>query len=214
MCCRRLAENTGCKNSPSGHHCTTSSGCIFTTKVFVNNRKKYVLHMFLQYGELRPTNGWDQFTILGQGHLIKFQRLLLVGFVTAATSLNKGQPNFARCLDVFCAGTLYTFSGALAPWWNFSTCKIHFTSKSCVLLYWQHYCTALLQRVSAILCGMVQGMELWNFRRRHHLYSAGRPSRWASAHISSSFFFSSPILSGQRLNVYHTSTCNVTLVRI
>ena len=26
-------------------------------------------------------------------------------------------------------------------------------------------------------------MELRNFRRRRHLYSAGRPSRWASAHI-------------------------------
>jgi len=28
-----------------------------------------------------------------------------------------------------------------------------------------------------------QGMELRNFRRGRHLYSAGRPSRWASAHI-------------------------------
>jgi len=32
-------------------------------------------------------------------------------------------------------------------------------------------------------CGVVQAMELANFRRRRHLYSAGRPSRWASAHI-------------------------------
>jgi len=30
---------------------------------------------------------------------------------------------------------------------------------------------------------VVQGMELRNFRRRRHLYSAGRPSRWISAHI-------------------------------
>ena len=29
----------------------------------------------------------------------------------------------------------------------------------------------------------VGGMELRNFRRGHHLYSAWRPSRWASAHI-------------------------------
>jgi len=36
---------------------------------------------------------------------------------------------------------------------------------------------------SAKLCGVVQGMELRNFRRGRHLYSAGRPSRWASAHI-------------------------------
>ena len=37
----------------------------------------------------------------------------------------------------------------------------------------------------AKLCGMVQGMELRNFRRGRHIYSARRPSRWASAQISS-----------------------------
>jgi len=47
--------------------------------------------------------------------------------------------------------------------------------------------------------------------RGRYLYSAGRPSRWALAHISSSFFFSSPNLSGRRLNVYHTSTHGVGL---
>ena len=31
------------------------------------------------------------------------------------------------------------------------------------------------------LCGAVQGMNLRNFRRGRHLYSAGWPSRWASA---------------------------------
>jgi len=77
----------------------------------------------------------------------------------------------------------YTFLGAFAPWQNFATCKIHFASKSCVLVYWQRYCMALQQQASAKLCGVVQGMELRNFRRGRHLYSAGRPSRWASAHI-------------------------------
>ena len=52
-----------------------------------------------------------------------------------------------------------------------------------VLLYWQRYCTALEQWASAKVYGVVQGMELRNFRRGRHLYSAGRPSRWASAHI-------------------------------
>jgi len=42
---------------------------------------------------------------------------------------------------------------------------------------------ALQQRVSAKLYGLVQGMELQNFRRGRHLYSAWRRSRWASAHI-------------------------------
>ena len=87
---------------------------------------------------------------------------------------------FDRLLDWY---TIYTFSGALAPLRNFATCKIHFASKSCVILYWQRYFTALQQRPSAKLCCVVQGMELRNCCRGRHLYSAGRPSRWAFAHI-------------------------------
>jgi len=61
-CCSRLAGNAGCKKSPSGHHHTTLSGHTFATKACIVNRKKlvkqqYLLHMFSQYGELRPTNG-------------------------------------------------------------------------------------------------------------------------------------------------------------
>jgi len=87
---------------------------------------------------------------------------------------------FGRLLGWY---TIYTFSVALASWGNFARCKIHFTSKCSVLLYWQRYCSAVQQRASAKLCGVVQGMELRNFRRRRHLYSPGRRSRWASAHI-------------------------------
>jgi len=73
---------------------------------------------------------------------------------------------------------IYIFGGS-CPLMEFGSCKIHFASKSCVLLYWHgsRYCTALEQRPSAKLCGVVQGMELRNFRRGCHLYSAGRPSR-------------------------------------
>ena len=77
---------------------------------------------------------------------------------------------------------IHIFGGS-CPWQNFTRCNIHFTSKSCVLLYWQRYCTALQQRVSAELCGVVQGMELWNFCRGRHLYSAEQPSRCALTHI-------------------------------
>jgi len=52
------------------------------------------------------------------------------------------------------------------------------------------------------------------FSRWHHLYSAWRPSRWSSAHILVLSFFSSPNLSGRRLDVYHTSTHGVALVQI
>jgi len=101
-------------------------------------------------------------------------RVLPSSFVTSATSLTRGQPNFARCLAVFCAGILYIHFRGLLPGQNFAS-----TSKSCVLLY----CTALQQRASAKLCSVVQGMDLWNFRRGRHLYSAGQPSHWASAYI-------------------------------
>jgi len=100
------------KNSPSGHHRTTLSGCIFATKAFID-KQQYLLHMSSQYGELRPTSGWDQLESLG--HPSKFQRVSRVGFVTAATSLTGGQPNFARCLAVSWAGTLYIHLRGLLP---------------------------------------------------------------------------------------------------
>jgi len=61
------------------------------------------------------------------------------------------------------------FRGLLPPDRNFATCKIYLASKSCILLYWQRYCTALQQRASAKLCAVVQGMELRNIRRGRHL---------------------------------------------
>ena len=80
-------------------------------------------------------------------------------------------------------GLVYAFLGAFALKHNFARCKIHLTLKNWVLLYWQRYCMALEQWASVKLCGVVQGMQLRNFHRGRHLYSAGRPLRWASAHI-------------------------------
>jgi len=167
------------KNSPSAHDRTIMYGSVFATKVSTNGKilkQQYVFHMSSQHGELRPTNGWDRLRSLQ--HHSKFQRVSLLAFVTAATSLTGGQPNIAGCLAVS-----YTFSGALTLWRNFARCKIHFTSKSCVLLYWQCCWTALQQRASARLCGVVKGMELLNFDTERHLSSPRRPSLWASAHI-------------------------------
>jgi len=39
-CCTRVAENTGRKILPSGHHRANLLGYIFATKAHVNNRKK------------------------------------------------------------------------------------------------------------------------------------------------------------------------------
>jgi len=141
-------------------------GPYLPTKACFDNRKKlvkqqYLPHMSLQYGELRPTRGWDRFVSLG--HPSKFQRVSHLASVTA--------------------------------------------------------------RHSAVLVDVSQTAALNRGRR---LYSAGRPSRWALAHISSLcllwppcgfflssiFFFTAPNLSGHRLDVYHTSTYGVALVQI
>jgi len=58
-------------------------------------KHQYLLHMCLQYGELRPTIGWDHFVSLG--HLCKFQRVSRLGSVTArhlvvgVAALNRGR---------------------------------------------------------------------------------------------------------------------------
>jgi len=47
MCCTQLSGNTGHKNdakkSPSWHHRTTLSGCVFATKACIDSRKKHLL---------------------------------------------------------------------------------------------------------------------------------------------------------------------------
>ena len=82
--------------------------------------------MFPQYGELRPTSGWDWSSSLG--HPCKFQRVSRLGSVIARHSSIGRQPNFAV------------------------------------------------------------------LNRGRHLYLAGRPSRWALAHIVVCIDFSALML--------------------
>jgi len=72
-----------------------------------------------------------------------------------------------------------------------------------------------------VLAALLHGTQLWAStklcgveQRAPPIYSAGRPSGWTFAHTSSFFFISSPNLSGRTLDVYHTSTHGVALVRI
>jgi len=108
-----------------------------------------------------------------------FASWLLYSSDVAHRRLTKLYMMFGHLLRCY---TICTFSGALAHWPNFAGCKIHFTSKSCVLLYWQHYCTAVQHRASAKLrLGTRNGIT--EVSQRVHLYSAGWPSCGASAHI-------------------------------
>ena len=124
-CCTWLAENTGCKKSPSGHHRTTLSGYIFATKARVDNRENLLssnisstcCHNIVNFGQLAA----DIDSVVW-GYPCKFQRVSRLGSVTARHSSIWRQPNFAA------------------------------------------------------------------LNRGRHLCSAGRPSRWALAHISNFVF--------------------------
>ena len=99
-------------------------------------------------------NGWDRFGSL------RHPQQISTGNVLPLLLQRRRSPEANQTLqDVWPSPGLvhyvYTFRGS-CPWRNFVRCKIHFASKSCVLLYWQRYCTALEQRASAKLCGAVQ----------------------------------------------------------
>ena len=168
-----------------------------------------------QYGELRPINGWDLLPRVW-GTPANFN-----GFRVLPSLLHpRRSPEANQTLhDVWPSPGLlhyiYIF-GDCSPWQNFARCKLHFTSKSCILLYCQLCWTALHHRASAKLCGVVLGMELPKFRRGRHLYSAGRPSRWASAHILVCIYLR-PLLrrhlntTGQHIGVHYILQCGTKL---
>jgi len=123
MCSMRLAENTGYKKSPKirllgtiAQLCRAVSSQLRHLSIIRKKpvKQHYLLQMFPQYGELLPTSGSDRFRSLR--HPSKFQRVSRLAIGTATTSLNGGQPNFAACLAVSWAGTLYIhFPGLLPP---------------------------------------------------------------------------------------------------
>ena len=98
------------------------------------------------------------------GHLSKFERVSRLGFVAAVTSLNGGQPNFARCLAVSWASTLYIhFWGLLPPNGIFLGAKF-----TCVQVLRSPILAALLHDTRVVGVSQtlrrVQGMELRNLR--------------------------------------------------
>jgi len=74
MCCMRLAENTERKKVAKNRHLGTIAqlcGAISSQLRHISTiakklvKQQYVLQISPQYGELRPTNGWDRFGSLG-----------------------------------------------------------------------------------------------------------------------------------------------------
>ena len=178
--------NTGRKNyakkSPSGHHrtiCRAISSQLrhISTIGKILVIQQYLLHMFSQYGERRPTNGWDRLVSLASQQISKGFRVL-ASLLHRRWSTEVNQTLHDVWPSPGLVHYIYIFRGCcplteFCPW-----CKIHFASKSCVIIYWQRYCMALEQWARAKLCGMVQGMALELsflviFIRGRHLYSQG-----------------------------------------
>ena len=172
MCCTWLAGNRGRKNDAKNRHlCTIARICRAVSLQLRHYRQSeqmsetaicppHVRTIWRTYGPLTPETvgefGAPQQISTGFASCLHYCSNVAYQRPTKLCTM------FGRLLVCY---TIYTFSGAIAPWQNFARCNVHFTSKSCVLLYWQHYCTALQQRASAKLCGVVQGMELRNFHR-------------------------------------------------
>jgi len=112
MCCMRLAENTGCKkNTKIRHLRTIAQFCqaTFSQLRYVSTIEKKLLnsnissarpHNMVNFGPLTAEIGCLE-------HPSKFQLVLHLAFVTAPMSLSGGQRNFAGCLAVSWAGSLY-----------------------------------------------------------------------------------------------------------
>jgi len=164
------------KNSPSGHHRTTLSGCIL--KARIDNRKKNLLnsntsstcpHNMANFGSLTA-----EIDSAVWGHPRKFQRVSRVGFVTAATSLSGGQPDCMIFGHLLVGYTIYTFSVALSL--DGILTGAEFTLRPSFTF---SYIGSVTARHSSSGCQP----NFAALRRERHLYSAGRPSCWASAHI-------------------------------
>jgi len=110
------------------------------------------------------------------GHPSKFQRLSRLGFVTAATSLNGSQPNFARCLAISWAGRPFIHFRQLLPRNGIMPgAKFTLRPPSVALSY---IGSVTAQHSSSVREPNFAALSTWR-----RLYSAGRPSRWALAHI-------------------------------
>jgi len=137
-------------------------------------KQQYVLHMLSQYGELRPTNGQDR--LAGLGHPSKFQWGSRLGFVTAATSLNGSQPNFAQCLTICQTGILYLHFRGLLPLTEFFQVLYVQVLRSPVLAALLHATEAvgISQTLRhGIRNGIMELLLLIIFNRGRHLYSEG-----------------------------------------
>jgi len=102
-------------------------------------KQQYVLHMSPQYGELRPTSGWDRLTSLG--YPCKFQLVSRLGSVTARHLV----VGVSQALRRWTEGATYIWQGdhQVGHWPTF------------LVLFFPRLISAVADYMSAILAHMV-----------------------------------------------------------
>jgi len=184
MCCTRLAGNTGRNNDAKNRHlrtiaqlCRAMSSQLRhrayrqSEKMLNSNISSRYPHNMANFGPLTAEIGsgvWGT-----PANFNGFESWLRYCSDVAQRRPTKLCTIFGRLLG-WC--TIRTFSGALASWRNFATCKIYFASnflRSPVL-------PALLHGTPAAGFSQTSRNGTNNgITELSHLYSAGRPSRWA-----------------------------------
>jgi len=144
--CTRLAGNTVRKKSPSGYRRNWGMYSQWEKKLLNSNISSTWPHNMVNFGPLTTEICWWVWGTPANSS--RFRNLALLLHQRRST-LHDVWPSL---------GLVHTHSQWLLPPENFARCKIHFTSRSCVLLYWQRYCK-VLQQASAKLFGVVHGME-------------------------------------------------------
>jgi len=163
--------------------------------------------MSSQYGELRPTSGWELLASLG--HPSKFQRVSRLGSVNERHSSSGRQPNFAA-LNRGC----HLYSARRPSRWTLAHILGEYNSyedlepREPTELFTTYGCRSTNTCLRFDKFQSNQVVLLW-------------PPCVADADIIflpwfllSCFFLSSPNVSRRRLDIYHTSTHGVALVRI
>jgi len=156
MCCIPLAGNAGRKKSPNVRHlgtiaqiCRAMSLQLRYAMTIGKNLLKINIsstcpYNMVNFGSLTAEIRWRV-----SGTPANFNGFRVLASLHAATSLNGGQPNFARCLDVSWTGTLCIHFPGLLPR-NGILPRATFTLlPSLTFFCWQRYCTALLHGTPA-----------------------------------------------------------------
>ena len=185
-CCSGLAANTGCKKSSKNRHlgtipqlCRAVSSqlrhiSIIGKKWLTTNISPTCSHNVVDVSPLTAEICWRDLGI--PANFNGFRVLVSLLHRNRSAEVSKTLPDVWPSPGL--VHYIYTL-GVLPP--NGILPAAKFTLRPSLVLSYIGSDTAW--HSSSGRCDVVHGMELRNFRRRRHLYSVGRPSRRALAHI-------------------------------